>query len=91
VAGGLRLYGKLLPVRERVLGPDHPSTLNIRKNIASLTARHSDVAGAVRLFRDLLADQERVLGPHHPSTRMTRTDIANCSGMTADQKRGRVR
>ena len=39
------------PIRERVLGPDHPDTLNTRHDLARCTGEAGDAAGA----RDQLA------------------------------------
>ena len=48
-AEALRLFPELLPDQERVLGRDHPDTLNTRSNIASWTGEVGD-ARALRLF-----------------------------------------
>ena len=56
----------LLPDQERVLGPDHPSVLTTRNNLASATGGAGDPVGARDQFAALLPDQERVLGPDHP-------------------------
>ena len=38
-AGARDQYAALLPIRERVLGPQHPGTLTTRHNLAAWTAR----------------------------------------------------
>ena len=35
-------YAALLPIRERVLGPDHPRTLAARSNLAYWTGKTKD-------------------------------------------------
>jgi tetratricopeptide (TPR) repeat protein len=66
-----QLYREVLVDQERVLGPDHPDTLDTRY-------RHVRVLGFVRPpraeqpHRQLLADQERVLGASHLATLATR-------------------
>jgi Tetratricopeptide repeat len=48
---------------ERVLGPDHPSTLASRNNLAGAYLEAGRAAEAIPLFEQVLADRERVLGP----------------------------
>jgi WD40 repeat protein len=61
----------LLADQERVLGPDHPSTLATRSNLALVRGQAGDPVGSVAGLETLLADQVRVLGPDHPSTLAT--------------------
>ena len=62
----------LLPIRERVLGPEHPHTLANRNGLARWTGEAGDAAGARDLFAALLPTAERILGPEHPNTVMIR-------------------
>ena len=78
------LFAELLPVRERVLGPEHPHTLNTRANLATWTG----IAG-IRLppatsTPMLPPVRERVLGPEHPRTLMARHDHARWTGEAGD-------
>ena len=75
---GLRpdLFAGLLPVRERVLGPEHPHTLIARANLAQWTGEAGDPAAARDLFAGLLPVRERVLGPEHPDTLAARHELA---------------
>ncbi len=82
--GALRLSRELLPDRTRVLGPDHPDTLETRGNIAALTGEVGDAREALRLYRELLPDRTRVLGPDHPDTLATRHNIAIWTGEVGD-------
>ena len=66
------------------LGPDHPSTLDTRHNIASWTGEVGDARGALELFTALLPDRQRVLGPDHPDTLTTRHEIAFWTGQSGD-------
>ena len=62
-------FAALLPVRERVLGPEHPDTLTARANLARWTGQAGDPATARDLFAELLPVHERVSGPdasRHP-------------------------
>jgi tetratricopeptide (TPR) repeat protein len=62
---------------EQVLGPDHPSTLVARNNLASAYRRAGRLDEAIDLFTRNLADFERVLGPDHPDTLSSRNNLAN--------------
>jgi hypothetical protein len=66
----------LLPVRERVLGPEHPDTLTTRASLAAWTGTAGDAAAARDQYAELLAVRERVLGPEHPDTLTTRGNLA---------------
>ena len=52
---------ELLPVRERVLGPGHPDTLNTRHELATWTGSAGDPAAARDQDAGLLPARERVL------------------------------
>jgi hypothetical protein len=47
-------HAALLPVRERVLGPEHPDTLTTRASLAYWTGHAGDPAGARDQFAALL-------------------------------------
>ena len=69
-------YAALLPVYERVLGPEHPDTLTIRANLAYWTGETGDAAAARDQYAALLPIRERVLGPEHPDTLRARNNLA---------------
>jgi tetratricopeptide (TPR) repeat protein len=58
-------------------GPDHPSTLNSRNNLASVYQDAGRAAEAIALHERTLAARERVLGPDHPSTLNSRNNLAS--------------
>ena len=60
----------------RVLGPDHPSTLGSRNNLAAAYESAGDLGRAIPLYEQALADFVRVLGPDHPSTLTSRNNLA---------------
>ena len=62
--------------RERVLGADHPDTLNTRNNLAVAYRYVGRFGEAIELFERVLADLERVLGPDHPKTLTTCNNLA---------------
>jgi len=90
-----------VPVYERVLGPEHPDTLAIRRNLADWTGRAweaspRDRTGAVDApasARDQLAAlvpvYERVLGPKHRDTLETRANLAYWTGQAGEVARAR--
>jgi hypothetical protein len=83
-AGARDQFAALLPIRERVLGSDHPDTLATRHNLARWTGEAGDAVGARDQLAALLPTIERVLGPDHPNTLTTRTNLALWAGKAAD-------
>jgi tetratricopeptide (TPR) repeat protein len=61
---------------ERVLGPDHPETLNSRNSLALAYLAADRAAEAIPLFKQALVDQERLLGPDHPHTLTSQNNLA---------------
>jgi tetratricopeptide (TPR) repeat protein len=61
---------------ERLLGPDHPSTLASRSNLAAAYQMAGRTTDAITLHERTLAAYERVLGPDHPSTLTSRSNLA---------------
>ena len=80
-------FAALLPVRERVLGPEHPDTLSARGNLARWTGEAGDAAGARDQFAALLPVCERVLGPEHPDTQAARIGLTRWTGDTGGNAR----
>ena len=66
----------LLPVSERVAGPEHPHTLATRHNLARWTGGAGDPAAARDQYAALLPVSERVSGPEHPATLNARDSLA---------------
>ena len=71
------MHEQTLAARERVLGPEHPSTLASRDNLASAYQDAGRIAEAITLHEQTLAARERVLGPEHPSTLASRDNLAS--------------
>jgi hypothetical protein len=61
-----------LVLRERVLGPDHSSTLVSRNNLGLAYQPAGRAAEAIPLHEQTLANRERVLGPDHPRAQQSR-------------------
>ena len=57
-------------------GPEQPSTLTTRGNLAAWTGQADDAAGARDQLAALLPIRERVLGPEHPETQAVREELA---------------
>ena len=68
----------------RLLGPDHPQTLEARQECAFWTYECGDSAEALRLLRELLPDQIRVLGSDNLGVLATRGNIAALVGECGD-------
>jgi tetratricopeptide (TPR) repeat protein len=62
---------------ERGLGPDHPSTVSTRANLANVYVQLGRTQEAAVLLERSLADSERVLGPDRQATLSTRANLAN--------------
>jgi ABC-type multidrug transport system ATPase subunit len=73
-------YAALLPVEERVLGPEHRYTLTIRHELARWTGQAGDAAAARDQDAALLPVEERVLGPEHSDTLTDRHELARWTG-----------
>ena len=61
---------------ERVLGSDHPDTLNARNSLAAAYQAAGRAADAIPLFEHILVAQQRVLGPKHPDTLTSQNNLA---------------
>jgi hypothetical protein len=76
-AAAIGLFEQVLTDRRRVLGDDHPRTLNSRNNLAGAYQAAGRVAEAIDLYEQLLTDRRRVLGDDHPDTRNTASLLRN--------------
>jgi hypothetical protein len=79
-AGARDQFAELLPVIERLVGPEHPSTLYIRMELARWTGEAGNPAGARDQLAALLPIQERVSGAEHPDTLAVRAVLAHWTG-----------
>ena len=73
IAVGEPLAGDL----ERLLGPDHPDTLNSRNSLAAAYLAAGRVAEAIPLFEQILAVRQRMLGPDDSETLISRNNLAS--------------
>ena len=65
----------MLAERERVLGADHPDTLNTRNNLAGAYLSVGRLAEAIDAWEELLPDCQRVLGREHPLTKLVQKNL----------------
>jgi tetratricopeptide (TPR) repeat protein len=84
-AQAIRVGEPLTVDLERMLGPDHPDTMNARNSLAAAYQAADRPAEAVPLFERTLVGRERLLGPEHPDTLTTQNNLA-----AAYQDAGRV-
>jgi Tetratricopeptide repeat len=76
MASAVAAMQEVLDVQLRVLGPEDPTTLKTRADLAGWRVIAGDEAGAVAMLQELLDDQRRVLGPDHPDTVDTEKGLA---------------
>lgn len=60
----------------RILGDDHPATLDARHNLAVSYGNAGRFQDALDLSERVLADYERILGDDHPDTLRARHNLA---------------
>jgi len=71
----------------RLLGPDHPDTLNSRNSLAAAYLAAGRIAEAIPMFEQILAVRQRMLGPDDPETLTSQNNLASAyqdAGRTAE-------
>jgi eukaryotic-like serine/threonine-protein kinase len=71
------LYRQTLEMRRRVLGAEHPDTLQSMSNLAIVWNYQGEYASAEALYSDAVGIERRVLGPEHPDALRTMNNLAN--------------
>jgi len=71
----IALHEQTLADMSRILGPDHPHTLQSRNNLANGYQEMGRHAEAITLWEQTLADRTRILGSDHPDTVDTRDSL----------------
>ncbi|GAA1867407.1 tetratricopeptide repeat protein [Asanoa iriomotensis] len=74
----------LLPIQERVTGPEHGATLRLRHGLAAWTGEAGDATSARDQYAALLEVESRVRGPEHPDTLISRMNLATWTGKAGD-------
>jgi serine/threonine protein kinase/tetratricopeptide (TPR) repeat protein len=67
---------RALDLRRRVLGPEHPATLDTTSNLAAVFDLEGKYAEAEALDSQILQIRRRVLGPEHPDTLTSMMSLA---------------
>ncbi|NUT48938.1 MAG: hypothetical protein HOV94_16765 [Saccharothrix sp.] len=75
-ARAIVVYEALVADRARILGADHPDTLDARAHLAGSRAEAGDIDGAIAELESLFVDRLRILGPDHPATLDAREHLA---------------
>ena len=70
-----RLLERAVDIRRRVLGPEHPDTLNAQRLLARLEMYQGDYADAEKLLRVTYDGQKRVLGAEHLDSLQTASTL----------------
>ncbi|CAN0543301.1 unnamed protein product, partial [Laminaria digitata] len=78
------LYKRSLAIKEKALGPEHPSVATSLNNLAGLLETQGNYAEAGPLYKRSLAIAEKALGPEHPSVA---TSLNNLAGLLKTQVR----
>ena len=72
---------------DRLLGPDHPDTLNSRNSLAAAYLAAGRIGEAIPLFERILAMRQRMLGPDDSETLISQNNLASAyqdAGRTAE-------
>ena len=75
-ASRVPLSRRLSDLLEKLLGLDHPKTLTLVNNLATLLCARGDLDAAEPLYRRALEGGERILGPDHPDTFLSVNNLA---------------
>jgi tetratricopeptide (TPR) repeat protein len=71
------LIRDIVPILDRLLGPDHPDSQSARFDLARVVAAQGRLQEAEALLRQVLVDQQRILGPEHPRVLWTMSGLAD--------------
>ena len=80
------LYKRSLAIREKELGPDHPSVGTSLNNLATLYQDQGNYAKAEPLLKRSLAIIEKAHGPDHPDV----AEISTLESAIAKKEKGMV-
>ncbi|RKK27891.1 hypothetical protein BFJ66_g16444 [Fusarium oxysporum f. sp. cepae] len=74
--GAAKLYRETLEAREKVLGKEHPDTLDSMNNLALVLDKMGEYGEAEKMHREALEAREKVLGKEHPDTLDSMNNLA---------------
>lgn len=78
---------RLIAIRTRLLGVDHPETVGLRDSLAINYAYSDELPAAIDTIRAVLASNRKMLGDRHPDTIMSMrslTGMLNDAGRTQE-------
>jgi CHAT domain-containing protein/Tfp pilus assembly protein PilF len=76
------IWKQILPILEKILGPDHPDVAISLNSLAMLLKYQGQYAAAEPLYRRSLIILEKAFGPDHPDVA---TILNNLAGLLGDQ------
>ena len=71
------LHRQVLEIRIRILGPEHPQTLQSMMNLASVLMKENKDTEAEKVLRQALEKERRVLGAQDPTRALSAYDLAS--------------
>jgi hypothetical protein len=74
-AGAAELHRQALDARRRLLGPEHPDTLQSMNNLAGTLVDLGDLAGSRDLLQQAVHAYQKLLGTEHPTTRAVTSNL----------------
>ena len=81
--------GQALEGHRRVLGKEHPRTLESTANLALVLKNQGKYAEAEEMYRQALKQMEKGLGNEHPTTKWCGDNLAECLREGEASKQGR--
>jgi hypothetical protein len=82
IGAALDYWQELLPTAMRILGPEHPDSLTIRRELAYCQGQSGNPFSAMAALESLLADAVQIIGNSHRETLAIRRDLAWWRGET---------
>ncbi len=79
-------HGHAATTLERVLGPEHPTTLAGLHALANMLADQDRAAEALPIYQRILPQMQRALGPEHPETLACTNNLARTLRATRNLK-----
>ena len=80
-----KLKEQVLENRRRVLGDEHPDTLNSMNSLGWLFLQQGKLEEARKLYEEVLENRRRVLGDEHPHTLRSMNQLAWTLAIDPDQ------
>jgi CHAT domain-containing protein len=86
-AEAAKIGERILAIREKSLGPEHPDTAASLNDLADQYVSMGDYARAEPLNQRALAIREKMLGPEHPDTAISLNNLASLHQAKGDYAR----